>query len=173
MDRTNGRTSPGEPTGDASDHFVELARLIGATLAGLKPAGPPPPELRGTFDEFSLGPRHVPALMAVTLSGPLSVSELARQLGHTLPTTSTIVGELSRAGLLDRAEDEHDRRRTIVQVHADRAEQITGWAHQTLAPLRATLHRLSPHAREHFIAGWHILHEETVRGAGEAPDADG
>jgi DNA-binding MarR family transcriptional regulator len=162
------RTSGDEPTIDAPDQFVDLARLIGETLAGLKHSGPPPPELQGTFERFALGPRHVPALMAVTLSGPLSVSDLARQLGHTLPTTSTIVGELSRAGLLDRAEDDHDRRRTIVRVHADHARSITDWAHRTLAPLRATLQRLSPHAREHFIAGWHILHEETVRGPGRA-----
>jgi DNA-binding MarR family transcriptional regulator len=168
----NGHRSPGDPTGGTSDHFVELARVIGATLAKLKQSGPPPLQLRGIFEEFSLGPRHVPALMALTLGGPLSVGDLARELGHTLPTTSTIVGELSRAGLVDRAEDDHDRRRTIVQVHGDHAEAITAWAHQALAPLHATLQQLSPQAREHFVAGWHILYEETVRSA-DAAAVDG
>ncbi len=172
MAEARERIRTDKPTGDAADQFADLARLIGETLAGLKHSGPPPPELQGTFEQFALGPRHVPALMAVTLSGPLSVSDLARQLGHTLPTTSTIVGELSRAGLLDRHEDDHDRRRTIVRVHADHARPISEWAHRTLAPLHATLARLSPHAREHFIAGWQILHEETVRGSRDGANGD-
>ena len=151
---------------DSSARFVELARLIGETLADLKHSGPPPPELRPAFEQFSLGPRHIPALMVVALSGPLSVSEVARQLGHTLPTTSTIVGELSRAGLVDRTEDEADRRRTIVVIDPTHLEVMTEWAYDTFAPARATLARLSPEAREHFIAGWRILHEEAARAAG-------
>src|SRR5271167_1446459 len=112
------------------------------------------------FERAALGPRHAPALTAVSLAGPLSVSDLARRLGHTLPTTSTIVGQLSRAGLLERTEDPDDRRRTIVRVHDDYAEQIAAWVEQTFEPLRATLDRLSVPAREHFMAGWRILHEE-------------
>lgn len=154
-----------EAPGEEPEQFVELASLIGETFAGLKRSGPPPPEVRAAAERFSLGPRHFPALIALTLSGPLSVSDLARHLGHTLPTTSTIVGQLSRAGLVDRHEDEHDRRRTIVRVHPDHAERVADWAHQALAPVRATLERLAPGARAHFMAGWRILHEEVTRSA--------
>ena len=157
-----------DPAANAAGDLAELAVLLGETLACLKRSGPPPTDIRGAFERYSLGPRHFPALIAVMLSGPLSVSELARRLGHTLPTTSTIVGQLSRAGLLDRAEDENDRRRTIVRVHDEHAEQITAWAQQTLAPLRITLARLAPQAREHFMAGWRILHEEATRASAGA-----
>ena len=67
---------------------------------------------------------------------PISVSELAKRLGLLLSSTSTIVGELSRAGLLERAEDEHDRRRTIVRVHEDYRAAMEGWLEIALAPIR-------------------------------------
>jgi DNA-binding MarR family transcriptional regulator len=133
----------------------------------LKASGKPPAELIDAFESADLGPRHMPPLMAISVAGPLSVSDLARRLGHTLPTTSTLVGQLSRAGLVERAEDEQDRRRTIVRVHDDYAEQVAAWGAVTFAPIQATLARLSPQAREHFMQGWRILHEETAaRAAG-------
>jgi hypothetical protein len=91
--------------------------------------------------------------------------------GLGLSSTSAIVGQLSRAGLVARAEDEADRRRTIVRLHEDYQEMIGTWAEQTRAPLRGTLERLSPRARAQFIEGWRILHEEATRSAtGEAED---
>lgn len=150
------------PTSPEYDDFMELVTLFGETIAGLKRFRPPPPNLMGALERASIGPRHLPALIAITQAGPLSVSDLARRLGHTLPTTSTIVGQLARAGLVERAEDEQDRRRTLVRVHDDHAAEITEWAEAALSPLRATLERLSPAARAHFMAGWRILHEETA-----------
>ena len=84
----------------------------------------------------------MPALLAVAAAGPLSVSELARRLGLGLSTTSAIVGQLSRAGLLERAEDDADRRRTIVRLHEDYSTALGAWLKQALAPLRGTLERL-------------------------------
>jgi DNA-binding MarR family transcriptional regulator len=107
----------------------------------------------------------MPALLAVAAAGPLSVSELARRLGLGLSTTSALVGQLSRAGLLERAEDEADRRRTIVRLNDKDRKVIGAWAEQALAPLRGTLERLSPQARAQFIEGWRILHEEATRTA--------
>jgi DNA-binding MarR family transcriptional regulator len=143
----------------------ELASLLGETFRGLKQSSPPPQELREALAGGSLGPRHVPALLAVAAAGPLSVSELARRLGLGLSTTSAIVGQLSRAGLLERAEDDRDRRRTIVRLHDDHSEVIGSWAKQALAPLRRTLERLTPQARSQFIEGWRILNEEVTRSA--------
>jgi DNA-binding MarR family transcriptional regulator len=141
----------------------ELSSLLMETLRGLKQSSPPPQELRDAAAQGSLGPRHMRALLAVATAGPLSVTALARRLGLGLSTTSSIVGELSRAGLLERAEDEHDRRRTIVRLHEHQREVLGAWAEQALAPLRATLERLSPQARTQFMQGWRILHEEATR----------
>src|SRR5580693_1474412 len=144
----------------------ELSSLLLETIRGLKQSSPPPPqELRDAAERGALGPRHMPALLAVAAAGPLSVSELARRLGLGLSTTSAIVGQLSRAGLLDRAEDDADRRRTIVRLDENYGEAIGTWAVQSLTPLRDTLERLPPKARAQFLEGWRILHEEATRGA--------
>jgi DNA-binding MarR family transcriptional regulator len=149
----------------------ELSSLLWETLRGLKQSSPPPQELRDAIEHGSLGPRHMPPLLAVAAAGPLSVSELARRLGLGLSTTSAIVGQLSRAGLLERAEDDADRRRTIVRLHEDYGATIGAWVVQAHAPLRGTLERLSPDARAQFMEGWRILHEEAMCRA-NAPVAD-
>jgi DNA-binding MarR family transcriptional regulator len=146
----------------------ELSSLLWETVRGLKQSSPPPQALHDAAERGSLGPRHMPALLAVAAAGPLSVSELARRLGLGLSTTSAIVGQLSRAGLLERAEDETDRRRTIVRLHDDYGATIGGWVVQAHAPLRSTLERLSPDARAQFMEGWRILHEEAMRSASTA-----
>lgn len=156
-------TAHTEPTADVQRDLDELTSLLGQTLRGLKHSSPPPQQLREAVARESLGPRHMPALLALAAAEPLSVSQLAQRLGLGLSTTSAIVGQLSRAGLLERSEDESDRRRTIVRLHERDREAIRGWAQQALAPLRATLQRLPPRARAHFMQGWRILHEEVTR----------
>jgi DNA-binding MarR family transcriptional regulator len=144
------------------ENLDELSSLLWETFRGLKHSSPPPQELRDAATRASLGPRHMPALLAVAAAGSLNVSELARRLGLGLSTTSAIAGQLSRAGLLERAEDDADRRRTIVRLADPHRDVIGTWAEQALAPLRGTLERLPARARTHFIEGWRILHEEAT-----------
>ncbi len=153
------RTDPGPTVEESLD---VLSSLIWETFRGLKHSSPPPQELRDAATRASLGPRHMPALLAVAAAGPLSVSELARRLGLGLSSTSAIVGQLSRAGLLERAEDETDRRRTIVRVPDEYRDVIGSWAERALAPLRGTLELLAPDARAHFLEGWRILHKQAI-----------
>jgi DNA-binding MarR family transcriptional regulator len=163
-------------TGDSiqglEESLDELSSLLWETFRGLKQSSPPPQELLEAATRESLGPRHMPAMLAVAAAGPLSVSELARRLGLGLSTTSAIVGQLSRAGLLERAEDDADRRRTIVRLNDKDREVIGAWAEQAIAPLRGTLERLSPKARANFIEGWRILHEEATRSAASSEECE-
>lgn len=150
------------------DDLTELAAILPVTLHDLKDAVPAPMPMRDAMERSSLGKRHASALLAVAAAEPISVSELAKRLGLLLSSTSTIVGELSRAGLLQREEDEADRRRTIVRVHEDYREAMEGWLEIALAPIRQTLERLSPQARTHFVEGWRVLGEEAaLRGSNE------
>jgi DNA-binding MarR family transcriptional regulator len=146
-----------------ADDLIELTALLPVTLHDLRSAVPAPMPMRDAMERSSLGKRHASALLAVAAAEPISVSELAKRLGLLLSSTSTIVGELSRAGLLERAEDDRDRRRTIVRVHEDYREAMEGWLEVALAPIRHTLERLSPQARAHFMDGWRVLHEEAAR----------
>jgi DNA-binding MarR family transcriptional regulator len=163
-------TAQGDSTKGVEESLDELSSLLWETFRGLKQSSPPPKELLEAASRESLGPRHMPALLAVASAGPLSVSELARRLGLGLSTTSAIVGQLSRAGLLERAEDEADRRRTIVRLNEKDREVIGGWAEQAIAPLRGTLERLSPRGRAQFIEGWRILHEEATRASASSDE---
>jgi DNA-binding MarR family transcriptional regulator len=157
------------PTTVATD-LEELSALLWETLQGLKRAGGgAPAELREAADRSSLGARHAPIVLAVAAAEPLSVSELARRLGLGLSTTSALVGDLSRAGLLERSEDDADRRRTIVRLHDDHRAAIVRWRQSSLAPLRATLERLEPAARAGFMEGWRVLHEEATGSSAEIP----
>src|SRR5207244_1141640 len=93
------------------DELAELTALIPVTLHDLRSAVPAPMPMRDAMECASLGKRHASALLAVAAAEPISVSELAKRLGLLLSSTSTLVGELSRAGLPQRAEDEGDRGR--------------------------------------------------------------
>src|SRR5271170_3622051 len=135
------------------DDLVELTALLPVTLHDLKSSVPAPMPMRDAMERASLGKRHASALLAVAAAEPIGVSELAKRLGLLLSSTSTLVGELSRAGLLERAEDDEDRRRTIVRVHEDYRGVMEGWLEVAFAPVRHTLERLSPLARADFMEG--------------------
>src|SRR5271157_6064560 len=103
-------TTDGSPTLQAD--LDELSSLLWETFRGLRQSSPPPTSLLEAGTWGSLSSRHKHALSAVATAGPLSVTELARRLGLSLSTTSALVGQLDRAGLVHRAEDATDRRRT-------------------------------------------------------------
>jgi DNA-binding MarR family transcriptional regulator len=152
--------------------IVEFAGLFGATTRNLKSAGQPPEKILEVLQGSTLGPRHIPPLLAIAMAGPLSVTELSQRLGLKLSTTSTVVGELSRAGLLERVEDDRDRRRTIIHLPDEYRDELASWLHRAIRPMRETLNRLTPQARASFIEGWRILHEESLRGGTGDCEAD-
>ncbi len=137
----------------------ELLQLLGLLMRRLR--GRDIPEaLREAFRRDALGPRHMPVLFVLARRGPLSVGELATRLGLATPTVSLLVNDLSRAGLVERQEDERDRRRTLVSVPAPHRRLLTRLADQRLGLMRRTLARLEPDARAHFAEGLRILAEE-------------
>jgi DNA-binding MarR family transcriptional regulator len=143
----------------------ELARLFAEVAVGLKVGSShrqAPPELVKAAEGAGLGPRHaVPILtLAFADEAALSVSELAQRIGLSLATTSQLVGELSRAGLVERTEDEHDRRRTLVRVPDAYRPHIQAMLNDHIAPMQRTLERLSPQVRKHFLQGFRVLRDE-------------
>ena len=148
----------------------ELPRLMGRVIGRLKRGAPHVPEpFQEAFEQGGCGPRHLPAMMMAYLEGPLSVSELAEEIGLSVATTSLLVGELDRAGLVERREDEQDRRRTLVTVDELVGRDVDAWVQERVEPLRRTLERLSPEARAHFMQGWRVLDEESARSAPPEP----
>jgi DNA-binding MarR family transcriptional regulator len=132
-------------------------------------AGSAPADLVAVFEDGSLGKRHGPVLFALALERELSVTELAERIGLGVPTTSLLVGELSRAGLVIRTEDDQDRRRTIVTLHEDHRQSIEAWIQQAMKPVRRTLNQLSGPERAVFLKAWRVLEHETIK-AGSASE---
>ena len=146
---------------------TELLSLLSGVLIGLKkrPSGADQKddELREAFEKSELGERHVGPLISLVLSGPASVSELAERIGLAPATTSLLVGELSRAGFVQRQEDEADRRRTIVSIDESIEDVVRPALEETLAPLGRGLDRMSAAQKAHFMDGLRILNEEMGR----------
>jgi DNA-binding MarR family transcriptional regulator len=87
------------------------------------------------------------AAVRAAMGGPASVGELAVRLDLAPTTTSLLVNELSRVGLVDRTEDDGDRRRTIVDVRGDLKAPLVELASKRVASVRRALDRLEPDAR--------------------------
>jgi DNA-binding MarR family transcriptional regulator len=162
----------GHPLDDDLQELVQLfAQVVQSQKRG---SGHPPQWFVEAFERHSLGPRHVRVLISLTFRDALSVSELASRIGLSLGTTSLMVGELSRAGLVERSEDERDRRRTIVRLHGDYVDTMKTLTRERTEPMRRALERMAPADRETFMQGWRMLAEETVGTAeGEGADEDG
>src|SRR4030081_3300245 len=88
------------------------------------------------LQSLSLAPRHLSLLSYLLFDGPMTVNELAARLEIAPTTVSLMVGELSRKGILERQEDETDRRRRIVSITEKRRSAIVGWLAQGAAAWR-------------------------------------
>jgi DNA-binding MarR family transcriptional regulator len=115
--------------------------------------GQVPPSLKSVWEAHSLAPRHLNALLSLSFAGPMSVTDLSARLGVGLPATSLLVGELSRAGLVSRTEDENDRRRTIVDLAPTHGQVIADCVSGRAALLRTALGQLEPVERAGLIKG--------------------
>jgi DNA-binding MarR family transcriptional regulator len=146
------------------DDLQELVQLFAQVVHSQKKGGSsaePPQAFVDAFEQNHLGPRHVRVLMNLAFEDAQSVSRLAERIGLSLGTTSLMVGELSRAGLVERAEDEHDRRRTVVTLHPDHRRTVQMLFRERTEPLRRALERMDPADRETFMACWRLMAEET------------
>lgn len=112
-----------------------------------------PEELATIFAVHGLTARHGGVLAQLSTSGSVSVTDLARRLGVSLSTASELVGNLSRAGLVDRREDPVNRRRTLVDLAETHRTAVRGFVARRSAPLLTVLDGLSARDREGFARG--------------------
>jgi DNA-binding MarR family transcriptional regulator len=160
---TSSSTSvPGAPR-SIDDDLRELQRLLPTLFRALRHGGPDLREvepLKRAFLDAGLGERHGRLLLTLASTGPQIVGDLASKVALAPATTSLLVGELDRAGFVERHEDNADRRRTIVSLPDDMRSALEQFAKARLEPLRRTLERLDPKTREHFIEGLRVLSAE-------------
>ena len=103
------------------------------------------------LQSLALAPRHLSLLAYLLFDGPMSVNALASQLEVAPATVSLMVSDLSRKGILERREDEADRRRTIVSISEEHRPSIDAWLAKGAMAWRAALAPLTSAQREMFV----------------------
>lgn len=141
MSRTRRSEDPGV------DDAVRALLLLMPRLVGRAKRLPVPEELHG----LALAPRHLSLLSYLLFDGPMTVNELAARLEVAPTTASLLIAELSRKGVLERREDEHDRRRRIVSITASTRPAISAWLARGATAWRRALAPLTPEQRRLFV----------------------
>ncbi|MQM28047.1 MarR family transcriptional regulator [Glycomyces albidus] len=100
---------------------------------------------------LELSPRHLSLLALLLFDGPATVNDLAARLEVAPTTVSLMVGELSRKDVLERREDETDRRRRIVSITDAMRPEIEAWLAGSAAAWRTALAPLTAAERRTFV----------------------
>lgn len=114
------------------------------------------------LEEYNLAPRHLSLLAYLFADGPLAVSELATRLELAPATVSLLVGELNRYGVVDREEDESDRRRKIVSIAEPHLDAVRSWLEIGVNAWRVALEPLSPAERQTFVDTLRVYERELM-----------
>jgi DNA-binding MarR family transcriptional regulator len=136
-----------EGGGPSVDEGVRTLLLLMPRLVG-RAKRTPVPEALASLD---LAPRHLSLLAYLLFDGPLSVTELARRLEVAPTTVSLMIGQLSRKGVVDRREDDDDRRRTFVSIAEANRAAVDAWLAKGARAWRTALEPLTREQREMFI----------------------
>jgi DNA-binding MarR family transcriptional regulator len=140
---------------NSQQYLGRLAPLLPQlVLAYQHRAGEVPAVLQGASQ---LGQRHVGMLITLAMSGPLGVSELARRTEMTVAHASLVVGELAKAGLVEREHDERDRRRIIVSLSETARPAVAEMRRRNAEPVIGFLGQLEEDEAEAFISHLTLL----------------
>lgn len=150
------------PSQESTDLFIAL----GAVVKRLK--NRPLPE-HASLHGVPFAPRHISTLLQIGQDAPIGMSELAERMNVSLATISQVVTDLEDWGLVTRATDAADRRRTLVSVAPEHRASIRAIFEQRLRPLDRTLRRLEPDERSGLLRGLTLLAEELDRAADTTP----
>ena len=142
----------------------ELRRLLRLVLRGLWRRRRPPGDLERFLHGMPrIGRRHIAILVQVGTEGERTVGQLAEELGVSLPAASTLARDLEQHDLVHRREALEDRRKTMVYLNAQSANEVETWLHRRDEPLRATLAALAADERGAFLKGLRTLADELMR----------
>ncbi len=136
-------------------YVARLAPLLPQLVLAYRRRGE---EIPGVLREAGqLGQRHVGMLITLAIGGPLSVSELARRTEMTVAHASLVVGELAKAGLVERDHDERDRRRIIVSLSDTAGPAVAEMRGRYAEPVVRFLRQLDEDQAEAFISNLTLL----------------
>ncbi|HEX8789657.1 MAG TPA: MarR family winged helix-turn-helix transcriptional regulator [Polyangiaceae bacterium] len=123
---------------------------------------------RGRDDASRLTPQMDGVLHHLSMSGPLTVGEMAQHFGRAQSVVSEIVAGMVGRGLLETMKDARDRRRTLVWL-TDHAHEVLARRSQVLDPqlVAAAMKKLRAEERSQLVEVMRALVNAAER------DADG
>jgi DNA-binding MarR family transcriptional regulator len=142
-------------TGTTVDDAIRSLLLLMPRMVGRAKRIRVPEELQ----DLALAPRHLSLLSYLLFDGPQTVNALAERLEIAPTTVSLLVGELSRKGVLERHEDESDRRRRIVSINDAKRPTIDNWLARGANAWRAALEPLTPAQRQIVVDALHAYEQ--------------
>jgi len=145
------------PTGLSVEDATRALLLLGPRLVGRAKRRPVPDELR----DLALAPRHLSMLSYLLFDGPMTVNDLAARLEVAPTTVSLMVGDLSRKGVVERREDDNDRRRRIVSITTGRRQAIADWLGRGAPAWRHALEPLTADERRVVVEAFRRYDEFT------------
>lgn len=143
-------------TGCSVDDSIRTLLLLLPRIVGRAKRARVPAELQG----FALAPRHLSLLAYLLFDGPLTVTELATRLEVAPATVSLMVGDLSRQGILERRDDDADRRRTIVTIADAHRPAIDTWLSASARAWRKALQPLTAAERRTVVTTLQAFEQE-------------
>ena len=141
------------------DEATRALLLLMPRLVGRAKRIPPPEPLRA----LQLAPRHLSLLAYLVFDGPMGVKELAARLEVAPATVSLMVADLSRQGVLERREDDVDRRRTIVSIAPAHQQSVTDWLAAGGRAWQTALEPLTPDQRRLVVETLQAYEREVSR----------
>jgi MarR family transcriptional regulator, organic hydroperoxide resistance regulator len=107
--------------------------------------------------ELNLSMAQLKALFFLSDQGPQPVGQIGCRLGVTLPTASYQVERLVRAGLVERVQDERDRRRTLVHLTEKATELLRSLRQGRADLMRSWINHMAPEDVEALERGLNAL----------------
>jgi len=131
-----------EPKPDVlAKQLLEIFRLIHAVNAAV------PDDALMMLNESGLTAPQLIALHVLRVEGAHSVGEIADRTRLSRPATSHLVDRLVFMGLVDRAEDEHDRRQKQVSLSSKGSDFVDRLFRARINDVATGLKMLSPKTR--------------------------
>jgi DNA-binding MarR family transcriptional regulator len=119
------------------------------------------------WNQLQLSMPRLKALFGIAGHGSLTIGGLARELGVSLPTASTLVEALVGHGYASRREDVGDRRRTLAELTPSGERLVRRLREGSSKMLQDSLERLDEEDLEALVRGLRALTRElTGRGEG-------
>ncbi|SHN10910.1 GNAT family N-acetyltransferase [Chitinophaga sp. CF418] len=111
---------------------------------------------------IDMNPKWFPVFYVLSRGEAMTITAIAKEIGHSHPSVSKIISEMVEKGLVREKKDKTDGRRNMVSLSA-KGKEITGKIEEQYTDVRNAIEAISANTRHDLwkaIAEWEFLLEE-------------